>query len=151
MERRLQARDEVVAGVAGEIQSDQVVEVMGKGISPTVGNFFAVLSSLLTQYDVQMAAREAKGRHGHVNIYRLGHLLGAMHKAEDGLRSVIGKFTNPEVMMTAEIARQLVDILTTCFTVNWKTNEFDLPPLRKFYKQLDQFAATGKNPTLIDR
>ena len=124
---------------------------MSKGISPTVGNFFVVLSSLLTQYDAKEEARARKSKHGHHSIYALSHYLEAMHKAEDGLQRVIGKFKDPEVMMTGEIARQLVDILTTCFTVNWKTNEFDLPPLRKFYKQLDQFAATGKNPTLIDR
>jgi hypothetical protein len=124
---------------------------MGKGISPTVGNFFAVLSSLLTQYDVQTSAREAKGRHGHVNIYRLSHLLGAMHKAEDELKRHIGKFDDPAVMMTPEIAGALVDILTDCFTVNHRSNEFDLPPLRKFVKQLEAFVSTGKNPTLIDR
>jgi hypothetical protein len=124
---------------------------MARGISPTVGNFFAVLSSLLTQYDVQASAREARGRGGHVNIYRLGHLLKAMHKAEDELKDVIGKFDDPAVMMTEEIAGSLIAILTGCFTVNWKTNEFDLPPLRKFYKQLDAFVSTGKNPTLIDR
>lgn len=122
---------------------------MSKGISPTVSNFFEVLSSLLIQYDVQTSAREAKGRHGHANIYRLGHLLGAMHKAEDELVRVIGKFNDPAVMMTEQIAGHLINILGGCFTVNWKTNEFDLPPLRKFFKQLDAFVSSGKNPSLI--
>jgi hypothetical protein len=122
---------------------------MAKGIPPTVGNFFLVLSSLLTQYDAQAAAREAKGLRGHVNIYRLGHLLGAMHKAEDELGSVNAEARDPNTMMTSEMARQLDDILTTCFTVNWKTHEFDLSPLRKFHKQLDAFVTSGKNPSLV--
>lgn len=122
---------------------------MSKGIPPTVGNFFAVLSSLLTQYDIKESAREARGRYGHVNIYRLGHLLGALHKAEDELRRAIGKFDDPAVMMTEEIAGALVAILADNFTVNHRTNEFDLAPLRKFYKQLDAYVTNGKKPSLI--
>jgi|SRR5579863_6080792 len=122
---------------------------MGKGISPTVGNFFVVLSSLLTQYDAQQEARARRSKYGHHNIYALSHYLEAMHKAEDELQRVIGKFNDPQVTMTPEIAGHLLEILADCFTVNHRDNEFDLPPLRKFYKQLEAFVSSGKNPTLI--
>lgn len=120
---------------------------MSKGITPTVGNFFVVLSSLLTQYDAKEEARARKSKHGHHNIYALSHYLGAMHEAEADLLKHVSK----EEDMTKEIAGMIVQVLDEHFTVNHRSNEFDLPPLRKFYKQLEQFVATGKNPTLIDR
>lgn len=118
---------------------------MAKGIPPTVGNFFVVLSSLLTQYDAAQEARARKSKHGHHNIYALSHYLDAMHKAEDDLMEHVKK----DEEMTGEIAGMLVQVLAEHFTVNRRSNEFDLPPLRKFYKQLDAFVTSGKRPSLI--
>jgi hypothetical protein len=117
---------------------------MGKGIPPTVGNFFVVLSSLLTQYDAQQEARARRSKYGHHNIYALSHYLKAMHEAEDDLLRHVKK----DEVVTQEVAGMFVQVLGEHFTVN-RDNEFDLPPLRKFYKQLEAFVSTGKNPTLI--
>jgi hypothetical protein len=118
---------------------------MGRGIPPTVGNFFVVLSSLLTQYDAQQEARARRSKYGHHNIYALSHYLEAMHKAED---QILARHGNDQTM-TNQIAGELIGELADCFTVNHRTNEFDLPPLRKFYKQLDAYVTSGKNPSLI--
>ena len=121
---------------------------MERGIEPTVGNFFVVLTSLLTQYDEKESLRELK-RSGKSNIYRLGLLLEAKQKAEEEIL-----FRYPEAAsetMSNEIAGILIDVLAERFAVNHKTNEFDLSPLRKFYKQLDAFLSSGKRPSLVDR
>ena len=122
---------------------------MAKGIPPTVGNFFVVLTSLLTQYDAAQETRARKSKYGHHNIYALSHYFEAVNKAEEELKRTIGRFKDPEVTMTPEIAGHLIEILAGCFTVNHRSNEFDLPPLRKFYKQLDAFVTSGKRPSLI--
>jgi hypothetical protein len=120
---------------------------MSKGIPPTVGNFFVVLSSLLTQYDAKEEARARKSKYGHHNIYALSHYFNAMHEAEEDLLKHVKK----DEPVTEEIAGMFVQILAEHFTVNHRSNEFDLPPLRKFVKQLEAFVSSGKNPTLIDR
>lgn len=118
---------------------------MARGIPPTVGNFFVVLSSLLTQYDAQQSLRARKSKHGHHNIYALSHYLNAMHESESDLLRHVSK----EEEVTQEIAGMFVQVLAEHFTVNQRANEFDLPPLRKFYKQLDAFVSSGKRPSLI--
>ena len=120
---------------------------MGKGIPPTVGNFFVVLSSLLTQYDAKEEARARKSKYGHHNIYALSHYLKAMHEAEADLLEHVSKDED----VTEQIAGMFVQVLAEHFTVNHRSNEFDISPLRKFVKQLEAFVSTGKNPTLIDR
>ena len=49
--------------------------------SCTVAKYLEVLSHELVRYDVATSAREAK--RGRVNIYRLGHLLGALQRVRD--------------------------------------------------------------------
>lgn len=51
----------------------------------TVAKYLAVLSHELVRYDVQTSAREAK--HGRVNIYRLGLLMGALQRVRDDVGS----------------------------------------------------------------
>ena len=48
----------------------------------TVAKYLEVLSHELVRYDVATSAREAK-RGGRVNIYRLGHLMGALQRVRD--------------------------------------------------------------------
>ncbi len=114
-----------------------------KGIPPTVGNFFLLLSSKLTQYDVAESKREAK--RGRSNIYRLGHLLGASQKAE----AVVLAHHEPTDAMTPEIAKLFVGALAKNFTYNRIKEEFDLSPVRNVVKQLDAYLSHGKNPSLV--
>lgn len=122
---------------------------MSKGIPPTVGNFMLMLTSKLTQYDQQQEARAKTSKRGYHNPYALARYLEKVEKVEDELKKVIGRYRDPEVTMTEQIAGHIVDILADNFTVNHRSNEFDLTPLRTFVKQLDQFLATGKNPSLV--
>jgi hypothetical protein len=114
-----------------------------KGIPPTVGNFFLVLSSKLTQYDVAESKREMK--RGRSNIYRLGHLLGAMQKAE----AIVYTRHKATETMTPEIAKLFIGALAKNFTYNQFNNEFDLSPVRNVVKQLEAFLSHGQNPSLV--
>lgn len=111
-----------------------------KGIPPTVGNFIAVLTSELTQYDQKVASRER-----HVNIYRLGHYLEAAHKVEEEVL----RHASAGDQMTPEIAGIMVDAMGENFTVSYKADNFDLPPCRNVVKKLAAFLDSGKNPSLI--
>ena len=51
----------------------------------TVAKYLEVLSHELVRYDVATSTREAK--RGRVNIYRLGHLLGALQRVRDDVGS----------------------------------------------------------------
>lgn len=51
----------------------------------TVAKYLEVLSHELVRYDVATSAREAK--RGRVNIYRLGHLMGALQHVRDDVGS----------------------------------------------------------------
>jgi hypothetical protein len=97
-----------------------------------VGYFSLYLSHLLTQYDRREMARETKrGNRG--NIYRLGHLLGALHKVDAAIKSVKDS-KDPkdfEVLRTAVL------------------HEFtDFPPRRALLKALDKYLETGKRPKI---
>lgn len=106
------------------------------GIPPTVGNFVAVMQSLLTQYDAKVSSRER-----HVNIYRLGHLLEAGHKVTEDLDAA---GVTDDMEMTTEIA----DIFDRSLSRRF---EDDFPPVKKLIKQITEFLADGKNPTLISK
>lgn len=111
-----------------------------KGIPPTVGNFIAVLTSELTQYDQKVSARER-----HVNIYRLGHLLEAAH----GVEKEILRRAKADDTMTPQIAELMVDSMAEHFTVSPKADNFDLAPCRNVLKKLAAFLDSGKNPSLV--
>jgi hypothetical protein len=114
-----------------------------KGIPPTVGNFFLVLTSKLTQYDVAESKREMK--RGRSNIYRLGHLLGAAHKAEE----IVYAHHKGTETMTPEIAKIFIGALAKSFTYDRFNNTFDLSPVKNVVKQLETFLSHGQNPSLI--
>lgn len=52
----------------------------------TVAKYLDVLSHELVRYDVQTSAREAK-RGTPVNMYRLGHLMGALQRVRETVGS----------------------------------------------------------------
>jgi hypothetical protein len=110
------------------------------GISPTVNNFVAVMQSLLTQYDQKLSAKERNP-----NIYRLAHLIGAGQRVEAELADagVSGKDT-----MNPDVAMKFMSALAGVFIVKLD-GQFDLPPVRKLVKQIEEFLETGKNPSLI--
>jgi len=105
-----------------------------KGIPPTVSNFVAVLNSMLTQYDQKLSSRERS-----VNIYRLGHFLGASEKVASDLASAGAK--GDDVMNT-----QIGEVMFASMD-----RHFDLgfPPVKKVVKQLAAFLTNGKNPSLV--
>jgi hypothetical protein len=105
-----------------------------KGIPPTVNNFIAMMQSMLTQYDQKVSARER-----FPNIYRLGHLLEAGHKVEADLGDA---GVRDDDVMNGEIAAAMYEALARRF-------EPGFPPIKKVVKQISEFLATGKNPSLI--
>lgn len=104
------------------------------GIPPTVGNFVAVMNSLLTQFDAKLASRER-----HVNIYRLGHYLEAANRVTEKLDAA---GVREDEVMTPEIADVFSDALSGSF-------EGDFPPTKKLVKQISDYLSLGKNPSLI--
>jgi hypothetical protein len=114
-----------------------------KGIPPTIGNFFLVLSSKLTQYDVAESKREMK--RGRSNIYRLSHLLAASQKAE---AEVLTSYKAADTM-TSDAAVQFIAALAGSFTYDRFSGEFSLSPVRNVVKQLDAFLTHGQNPSLV--
>jgi len=110
-----------------------------RGIPPTVGNFLAVLTSQLTQYDQKTSLRER-----HVNIYRLGHLLRAAQRVEDEMLRKADK----QAPMTLELADEMITTMSGAFSVG-RDGQFDLAPCRNVVKQLRAFVEKGKNPSLV--
>lgn len=99
----------------------------------TVSVFLTILSSLLTQYDMATSAREEK-RGGRSNIYRLGHLFGAMEKIQDALTKVHDS--------------DAPDALNQLKTELGKKFDRDFPPAKKLVKQIDAFLTRGQLPHL---
>jgi hypothetical protein len=112
-----------------------------KGIPPTIGNFFVVLSSKLTQYDMAECKREMK--RGRSNIYRLGHLLKA---AQDAEKLVYAKHDKDETM-TPQAAKVFMNALVRNFI--YEFGEFGLAPVRNVVRQLQAFLDHGQNPSLV--
>lgn len=110
-----------------------------RGIPPTVGNFLAVLTSQLTQYDQKASLRER-----HVNIYRLGHLLGAAQRVEEEMLRRADK----QAPMTPELADEMIAAMSGAFSVG-RDGQFDLAPCRNVVKQLRAFVERGKDPSLL--
>jgi hypothetical protein len=98
-----------------------------------VGVFLTILSSLLTQYDQATATREMK-RGGHVNIYRLGLLMGALGK----VRADVAKVVDSD---DAEALAKLKASVSDHFEVSFA-------PVKKLFKQIDTFLASGKLPSI---
>lgn len=112
-----------------QTESAPLREQAGEG---SVAKFLVVLGSKLTQYDVRLSAMERK--RGRVNIYRLGHYMGALQKVRDDVASfetesspeAIGKF------MTA--VGDYFDVL--------------MPPVKNMMDQADAWTSKGIPPRL---
>ena len=90
-------------------------------MSCTVANYLTVLSHELVRYDVATSARESK-RRVPVNIYRLGHLMGALQR----VREEVGNRTSDS------------DADKAAFRLAMYGNfEKDFPPVKKVVKQLE--------------
>jgi hypothetical protein len=106
-----------------------------KGIGEgTVQKFLLVLSSKLTQYDQREEKRDLK-RGGRVNIYRLGHLLGALERTRERVKEVENRSDD----YALDLLRRAMN---TEFTPGFQ-------PVLNVEKQIAAWLATKKEPTLI--
>jgi len=96
----------------------------------TVKNFGIIAGGLITRYDKALEKR------GQSNIYRLGLLLEALHKAEDKVRQYAND-DSPEALNAFKAA------LSKSFIVS------DMPPIKAVIKQIDAFLQTGKPPKYV--
>jgi hypothetical protein len=85
-----------------------------------VAKYLEVLSHELVRYDMQTSAREA--RRGRVNIYRLGHLMGALGRVRDA----VGSRTSDSEPDKAGFRMAM-----------YQNFERDFPPVKKVVKQLE--------------
>lgn len=125
---RVVAAERCAAGRCGERPRAR----MKSGTPGTVGNFLLVLSSKLTQYDQRETTKELK--RGRSNIYRLGHLLGALHKVEGDVQGLEGR-------SDAEALDALKASMNTRFTEGFA-------PVRQVERQIDRWLEKGKPPSL---
>jgi hypothetical protein len=89
-------------------------------VSCTVAKYLEVLSHELVRYDMSTSVREAK--RGHVNSYRLGHLMGALQR----VRADVGSRTSDS------------DADKAGFRMAMYANfEHAFPPVKKVVKQLE--------------
>ena len=86
----------------------------------TVAKYLEVLSHELVRYDVATSAREAK--RGRVNIYRLGHLMGALQR----VREEVGNRTSDSEADKAGFRMAM-----------YSHFEKDFAPVKKVVKQLE--------------
>ena len=86
----------------------------------TVGKYLEVLSHELVRYDVAESAREAK--RGRTNIYRLGHLMGALQR----VREEVGNRTSDSEADKAGFRMAM-----------YGNFEKDFSPVKKVVKQLE--------------
>lgn len=86
----------------------------------TVAKYLEVLSHELVRYDMLTSAREAK--RGHVNIYRLGHLMGALQR----VREDVGTHTSDSSGDKADFRLAMYEHF-----------EHGFPPVKKVVKQLE--------------
>jgi hypothetical protein len=106
-----------------------------KGIGEgTVEKFLLVLSSKITQYDQREEKRDLK-RGGHVNIYRLGHLLGALERTHNRVKEVAHR-------SDAYSLDLLKKAMSKEFTPGFS-------PVMNVEKQIAAWLATKKEPSLV--
>jgi hypothetical protein len=89
--------------------------------SCSVAKYLEVLSHELVRYDVATSARETK-RRIHVNIYRLGHYMGALQR----VREEVGSRTSDSEADKAGFRMAM-----------YGNFERDFPPVKKVVKQLE--------------
>ena len=86
----------------------------------TVAKYLEVLSHELVRYDMSTSAKEAK--RGHTNIYRLGHLMGALGRVRDE----VGNRTSDSEADKAGFRMAM-----------YANFEHNFPPVKKVVKQLE--------------
>lgn len=97
----------------------------------SVGVFLIILGHKLTQYDLSQQARDLK--HGHVNIYRLGHLMGALERVR---ASVMPLLDRDDKTSLDRLVRAMEDQFT------------DVPPVTATIKKIREYQTSGKLPAL---
>jgi len=95
----------------------------------TVDVFLTILTGQLTRYDKSVSNRERK--RGRANIYRLGHLLGAVGKIRDDVKGFEG-------LDTPEALGRLKKSLAKRFT--------SLAPVDRVVKMIDAYLKDGTMP-----
>ena len=100
-----------------------------------VDYFITYLSSKYTQWDKRLSQNEMK-RGGRPNIYRLGHIMGAVNRIRDAVKP-FKQSTDPADFekLKAAIMYELTDET----------------PRRATLKAIDQYLQTGKRPKLTGR
>ena len=88
----------------------------------TVAKYLDVLSHELVRYDVATSAREAKRKHGRVNIYRMGLLMEALQR----VRADVGSRTSDSDADKAGFRMAM-----------YQHFERDFSPVKKVVKQLE--------------
>ena len=109
------------------------------GIPPSTRNFYLALTSKITQYDERLQKRQP-------NNYRLGHLLGAAQKVEGHLKATGHWDEDP---ITNDGIKEMKRALRTFYASHPVTGESDFPPAKAIIKQLTEYEATGKLPSLV--
>lgn len=95
----------------------------------TVRAFIEVASSKLTQYDQRLEAKQP-------NMYRLGHYLRALNEVRGDVKDVMDD-AGPEALGR----------LRASFERRFRS----LPPITATIKQIDEYLASGKMPSLVRR
>lgn len=111
--------------------AEELERALAEAKNGEVSTFLTILSSHLTQYDQAEFAREEK-RGGRGNIYRLGHLFGALENVEADVASVKDSAA-PEAL--ARLKASLGKRFNPGF-----------PPVNKLVKQIDAFLTKGTLP-----
>jgi hypothetical protein len=117
------------------LASKKVKAVTAQGA--TVRDFNNILAHRLTRYDRLAAAREQK-RGLRVNIYRMGHLLGAAQKAVDLV---------PKALLDSDGVEALEAYrkgLKRAF--RFEAGKFEFAPVTQVSRMMDKWIASGKLP-----
>ena len=123
----MQSMREIVEGYSSVVGAIELTEAT----AGTVDVFLAILTSQLTRYDQNLGKREAKK--GRTNIYRMGHLLKAVHDVRDLMK---GMESNDD----PDSLNRLKQAIKRKFT--------DIGPVSRTLKKIDAFIDTGKLPKL---
>jgi hypothetical protein len=105
----------------------------GTPLAGTVEMFLVLASSKLTQYDKKLQVKQP-------NLYRLGHYLEALNKVRKAMTPLLND-ASPDAL------EKLKSAFLKFFTSTGKTP--DLAPIKAVFKQIDDFIATGRPPSLV--
>jgi hypothetical protein len=140
--------DIAVVGGAGSLQGAFHGVARGLGVTApggavTVAVFQAVLVSKLTQYDAKLQVRQP-------NIYRLGHFLEAAQRVAKATKKYANR-GDPEALQAFLTALRGAFSLRGRWGADPATLPFDIPAVEATAKQVREYMATGKVPSLVRR